>query len=408
VSDRAGELRCTVRLKELMGETFRRLGRVARERSAPIAWCTSVGPAEILRALGYEVFYPENHGAMLGASRKANDVMGRAHALGYSPEICSYLTSDIGAFLSRITPLQAFGLEEVPRPDVLVYNTNQCRDVRDWFEFYGRAWSVPVLGITSPRGIDEVSDDLVDGIARQLEAIIPPLEQIAGRRCDPVVLAEVIRLARECSDLWRSCLETAAHRPAPLTFFDGTIQMAPAVVLRGCHEACDYYRLLLAELRERVEAGFAAVPGERFRLYWDGMPIWGKLREHADFFRGLKTCVVASTYCNSWVFDALDPGDPIRSIGRASCELFIARSEGRKEQVLEEAARRFQAGGILFHDCRTCPTNSNTRYGLPRRLQERSGIPTLVIEGDHMDLRCYSSEQSRTSIEGFIEQMADA
>ena len=45
---------------------------------------------------------------------------------------------------------------------------------------------------------------------------------------------------------------------------------------------------------------------------------------------------------------------------------------------------------------------------MPRRLQERAEIPALVIEGDHMDMRCYSTEQSRTSIEGFVEQIAEA
>jgi benzoyl-CoA reductase/2-hydroxyglutaryl-CoA dehydratase subunit BcrC/BadD/HgdB len=45
---------------------------------------------------------------------------------------------------------------------------------------------------------------------------------------------------------------------------------------------------------------------------------------------------------------------------------------------------------------------------MPRRISERLGIPTLVLDGDVNDLRCFSDEQSRTNIEGFIEQIADA
>src|SRR5512133_1538236 len=92
-------------LKDVMAAHFAAVDRAARERTAPVAWCTSVGPVELLRALGYEVFFPENHGAMLGASRLAGETMGRAHALGYSPDICSYLTSDVGSYLSKKTPL---------------------------------------------------------------------------------------------------------------------------------------------------------------------------------------------------------------------------------------------------------------------------------------------------------------
>ncbi len=398
-------LRSTARLKQVMADHFTTLDRAARERTAPVAWCTSVGPVELLRALGYQVFFPENHGALLGASRVANETMGTAHALGYSPDICSYLTSDVGSYLAHKTPLARYGIAQTPRADLLLFNTNQCREVRDWFEFYGREWGVPVVGVTSFRELGEVERHHVDAVVRQLEALVPTLEQVAGRRLDAGALESAVQLSRTCSDLWGACLRTAAARPAPLTFFDGTIQMGPAVVLRGTAEACEYYRLLLAELEERVAAGAGALPRERFRLYWDGMPVWGRLRELSTLFAELQTSVVASTYCNSWIFDALDPRDPLPSMARASLELFIARSEGPKQRYLERMVREFGVDGIVFHDSKTCPNNSNARFGMPQRVRKSSGIPVLVLDGDLNDLRCFSDEQARTNIEGFVEQL---
>ncbi len=402
-------LRCAARLKQLMADHFAAVDGAARERRAPVAWCTSVGPVELLRALGYEVFFPENHGALLGASRVAGETMVRAHALGYSPDVCSYLTSDIGSYLLGRTPLSRYGLAAAPRADLLLFNTNQCREVRDWFEFYGREWQVPVVGVTSFRDLDAVEPHHVDAIVRQLEALVPPLEAVAGRRLDAARLEEAVARSKECSDLWRDCLATAAARPAALTFFDGTIHMGPAVVLRGTREACDYYRgQLLPELRSRVQAGAGALPRERFRLYWDGMPIWGKLRDLASLFAQLQTSVVASTYCNSWIFEALDPADPLRSMARASLELFIARSEGPKQRYLERMIREFSVDGVIFHDSRTCPNNSNARFGMPQRLRRAAGTPVLVLDGDLNDLRCFSDEQARTNIEGFVEQLEGA
>ncbi len=401
------DIRSVAALRDTMGAYYRSLGDAAERKASPVAWCSSVGPAELLRALGFAVFFPENHAAMLGASRRANTVMPRAHAMGYSQDICSYLTTDIGAFLADETPLADFGLTGTPKADVLVFNTNQCRDVRDWFEFYGRQWGVPVIGVRSPRALDDVRDSDVDAVATQLETLVAPLEAIAGRRLEAGRLETAVRASRECSDLWKACLETAAHRPAPLSFFDGTIHMGPAVVLRGAEEACVYYRGLLAELEERAGAGIAAVPGESLRLYWDGMPIWGRLRALSNLFTEFKAAVVASTYCNSWIFSVLDPADPFRSMARSSLELFIVRSEEPKEQYIEQMAAFYGVDGILFHDCKTCPNNSNTRYGMPQRLAERLGIPTLVLDGDVNDLRCFSEEQSRTNIEGFVELVAD-
>ncbi len=399
--------RSSARLKELMAAHFTGVDRAAREKSAPVAWCTSVGPVELLRALGYQVFFPENHGALLGASRVAGEVMGRAHALGYSPDICSYLTSDIGAYLARKSPLARHGLSGAPRPDLLLYSTNQCREVRDWFEFYGREWNLPVVGVTSFRDLGEVEDSHVEAITRQLEGLIPALEAVAGRRLDAPALEQAVERSRTCSDLWRDCLNSSASRPAPLSFFDATIQMGPAVVLRGTAEACDYYRLLKAELSERGTAG-AGAPPERFRLYWDGMPIWGRLRDLSTLFASLGTSVVASTYCNSWVFDALSPRDPLRSMARASLELFIARAEGPKQRYLERMAREFSVDGLVFHDARTCPNNSNVRFGLAQRLRRASHLPVLVLDGDLNDLRCFSDEQARTNVEAFVEQLEGA
>jgi benzoyl-CoA reductase/2-hydroxyglutaryl-CoA dehydratase subunit BcrC/BadD/HgdB len=402
------EFASTAVLRDTMAAYYRGLGDAAERKTAPVAWCTSVGPAELLRALGFAVHFPENHAAMLGAARTANRYLPVAHAQGYSQDICSYLTSDIGAYLAGESPLSSFGLHGVPRADVLVFNTNQCRDVRDWFEWYGRQWNVPVVGINSPRSVGDVTDAEVDDVAVQMEALVPVLEAVAGKRLDAARLATTIGAARDASALWERCLQTATHRPSPLTFFDGTIHMGPAVVLRGAPEAATYYRTLLAELEDRAHAGVAAVPGETLRLYWDGMPVWGRLRALSTTFAEFRTNIVASTYCNSWIFSTLDPADPWRSMARSSVELFIARSDGPKERYIERMVKLYGVDGIVFHDCRTCPNNTNSRYGMPRRLSERLGIPTLVLDGDVNDLRCFSDEQARTNIEGFVEQISDA
>jgi len=397
----------TRKMKAVMGQYFTELAAGPKE-GRKTAWCTSVGPAELLRALGFNVYFPENHGAMLGATRVATDLIPAANARGFSPDICSYLTSDIGSYLRNETPFQKMGLDLPPKADVLVFNTNQCRDVKDWFQFYAREWGVPCLGIHTPRAIGDLGGSILDDVAAQTEALVAPLEEIAGAKLDPERLREVIALSKRCTELWKAVLATAASVPSPLTFFDGCIQMGPAVVLRGEQSAVDYYEALLAELEQRVADGVAAVEGERFRIYWEGMPIWGKLSSLAKQCLALRTCVVASTYCNSWVFDALDPDDPFRSMARAYSSIFICRSDDEKEKYIEQMAATFKIDGILYHDAKTCPNNSNSRYQMPQRLTERLGLPYLIVNGDLNDLRLYSEEQTRTNIEAFVEQLAEA
>lgn len=396
-------------MNKVMADYFYGVSDAATTGKQKVAWCTSVGPAELLRALGFEVHFPENHGALLGATRMATDLIPAANAIGYSPDICSYLTADIGAYLRGVTPLtKAYpGIKSVPKPDVLVFNTNQCRDVQDWFGWYSRELGVPSIGIESPRGLTAVTDSHIEDVARQIQALVPVLEEISGNKLDLDRLREIVALSRECTELWREVLHTATARPAPLTFFDGTIHMGPAVVLRGTQVAVDYYKVLLAELKQRIADGVGAVENEEVRLYWDGMPVWGRLRQHSELFLQLKTSLVASTYCSSWIFEAFDEKDPFRSMAKAYLELFIVRSDDFKEGYIKRMVEDYRIDGIIYHDAKTCPNNSNSRYGMPHRLDEQIGLPSLVISGDLNDLRCISDEQTRTNIEAFIEQILE-
>jgi benzoyl-CoA reductase/2-hydroxyglutaryl-CoA dehydratase subunit BcrC/BadD/HgdB len=403
------KIEATSKLNQIMADYFYELDSAAKTDEQKVAWCTSVGPAEILRAMGFLVFFPENHGAMLGASRMATDMLPIADAQGYSPEICSYLRADIGAYLNKTTPLSKSykGIAGVPKPDVLVFNTNQCRDVQDWFTWYAKKLDVPVIGVHTHRGIGKVTQNHIPSIAKQLEDLINPLEYISGKKFEIDELKRVIALSRECSILWEKVLNTARNVPAPFTFFDGTIHMAPAVVMRGTPRANDYYKLLLEELEERIANNIAAVNDERHRIYWDGMPIWGRLRDHSELFSGLGANVLASTYCNSWIFSAFDPDDPFNSMARAYTELFIVRSDDYKETYIKEMLNSFKVDGIIYHDAKCCPNNSNASYGMPQRLEQQTGVPSLIINADLNDLRLISDEQTNTNVEAFIEQLEE-
>jgi len=401
------KIQATGKMKALMGQYFNDM--VGPEPSGKkIAWCSSVGPAELLRAMGFEVYFPENHGAMLGATRMATDLIPLANAHGFSPDICSYLTSDVGSYLKGESPFQKLGLPGPPKADVLVYNTNQCRDVKDWFQFYAREWDVPCIGVETPRSIGALGEAIIKSVAKQIEALIDPLADVSGEKFDMDKFKEVVSLSRRCTELWKAVLETASAIPSPLTFFDGTVHMGPAVVLRGAPQAIEYYELLLSELQQRITDSVAAVEGETHRIYWEGMPIWGKLRNLSMQFMELQTCVVASTYCNSWVFEALDPDQPFTSMARAYCDLFICRSDDYKEVYMADMIEKYSIDGVMYHDAKTCPNNSNNRYDLPKRLETKTGKPFVVINGDLNDLRLYSEEQSRTNIEAFVEQLSGA
>jgi len=397
-------IKSTDKMKKIMGEYFLSLESGKKK----IAWCTSVGPAELLRSFGFEVYFPENHGALLGATRTAMDVIPEAIKCGYSGHVCSYTTADIGAYLKKESPLQKhYGMKGIPKPDIIAYNTNQCREVQDWFTFYADEFNCPIVGIQPPRHVDEVTQDEIDLVVAQFKKMIPTCEKVSGQKFDINKFKDAVRLSKEATLLWQKVLKTSTSMNAPLSFFDGTIHMGPIVVLRGTQIAKDYYTELLAELEENLTKNIGFLPDATARIFWEGMPIWGKLRMMSDLFISNGAAVIASTYCSSWVFDKFDEENPWESTARAYTEIFINRSDKAKEAMLAEWFKEYNIDGIVYHNAKTCFNNSNAKFGMPQRLQNTTGVPSLTIEGDLCDLRFFSEGQSITKIETFLEQIED-
>ncbi|MCP4294723.1 MAG: 2-hydroxyacyl-CoA dehydratase, partial [Proteobacteria bacterium] len=121
-------------------------------------------------------------------------------------------------------------------------------------------------------------------------------------------------------------------------------------------------------------------------------------------FKENNSCVVASTYCNSWVFTDFNPEFPLESMAKAYLGIFINRNDKFKEGYMKKIISDYSIDGIVFHNAKTCPNNSNSQYNLPNRMED-DNVRSVVIDGDLCDLRCLSEEQSVTIIEAFLETL---
>jgi 2-dehydropantoate 2-reductase len=401
-------LESTRRLKELMHEYYLDLDAASADPDRLVAACSGLAPVEIVRALGIAPYFPENHAAMIGAARLAGPCIARATAEGFSQFASSAMRADIGALLSGTSPLAAaHGIAGPPRPDVVVYSTNTGHELLRWFEFYGTHYGVPVLGLHPPPALHELERIDVDAAVHQLLRLSARLQQATGRRLDMDRLGEVVGYTAQAASLWSEILDLARSVPAPLTYFDTLIHLAPMILMRGTPAAVDYYRLLKSEIEDRVAGGISAVPDEQHRFYWDGPPIWCALRPLSRLFAGEGVAIVASTFSSVFALPGLDPNDPVESMATAYTGVFGNRSEDYKTAWL---ARRFEQFGVdasVYHDCRTTPEASHVRYGLAVRLERLTGIPGFVIEADSHDLRLFSAERLQALLAEFMEQQIE-
>jgi benzoyl-CoA reductase/2-hydroxyglutaryl-CoA dehydratase subunit BcrC/BadD/HgdB len=263
-----------------------------------------------------------------------------------------------------------------------------------------------VLGLHPPVSLDEVGQLEVTAAGQQILRLIEQLEMITGHKLDFDHLSETVKLSNRCTRLWGEILDLCRTVPTPLTFFDTLIHMAPSIVMRGTPEAVEYYQLLKAEIEERIAQRVAAVPGERFRFYWEGPPIWPALRPLAELFQSHRVAVVASTYCGLSALDSIDPRNPIASMARVYTGIFHNRSDAFKEDYLIDKFEEYGVDGVIYHEGRTTPSESNVRYGLEMRLRRRTGLQALVLEGDTHDQRLFSLNQIMQKLRDFIEMQS--
>lgn len=390
------------RMKEVM--TMYYMGaKMAEGSGQKMAWITSGAPVEFLYAADMTPLYPENHAAMCGASRLANTLCSAAEEAGFSRDLCSYARTDIGAILTGTSPIGG-----LPKPDLLVCCNNICGTVTKWYQELQRHFDVPLVLLDVPYQYEkEDAAHVVSYLKDQLKGYIGTIEEVTGKSFDYARFDEVVALSGEAADLWRSIQGMLAHKPAPMNSFDTFIHMAPIVTLRGTQLCLDYYRELEAELRERIEQGIGAVPVERFRLGWDNLAIWHQMNQLSRKFAEFDAALVVSTYTENFSYRGpiQDPDDHLLTYASTYIGGYINHGLDFREKELTRMVKDFSLDGFVMHSNRSCRAYSLGQYELARRMEEKHGVPTLMLEADMNDSRTWSDEQMNTRISAFMETL---
>jgi len=393
------KIEATEQMKQLMVNYYIE-AKTAEGAGKQVCWITSGGPVEFLIAMDVIPVYPENHGAMCGASKIAVGMAEVAEQMGFSPDVCSYARLDIGGAVTEGGAIPG-GL---PKPDFLLCCNNICGTVIKWYEELARYFNVPLFLMDTPFIHGEKPEHATEYVKKQCLELVAFLEKQTGRQFSLERFAEAALLSVEAVDLWKEVLATAENRPSPFTCFDAFIHMAPIVTLRGKQEVVDYYRILKAEMEDRVAKGISAVPEEKYRLIWDNIPIWYAMRSLGTLFAENGACLVADTYTTAWAVD-IRIDDPLTSMANAYQKVYLNISIDLMVEQLLALIERYDADGLVMHSNRSCKPYSLGQYDLSRMVTERTGKPVLIIEADMTDSRMYSEAQVRERVEAYIESL---
>jgi benzoyl-CoA reductase/2-hydroxyglutaryl-CoA dehydratase subunit BcrC/BadD/HgdB len=395
------KIKSVQKMKEIMTHYYIE-AKTAGETGKNIAWITSGGPVEPLIAMDVIPVYPENYGAMIGASHMGVDLCEKAEAMGYSRDLCSYARADIACSTVDGGPIGG-----LPRPDMLICCNNICGTVLKWYEVQARYYNVPLFILDTPVCHTEFSREVRTYVKRQVEEYLLFLEQVCGKKLDREKMAEVGRLSIAGQRLWQAVLDTTVHKPAPMSAFDAFFHLALIVTLRGTQIAVDYYRMLLAEMNTRISEGISAVPFEKFRLLWDNLPVWYRTRWLSDKFAARGACLVADTYTSAWCgsMKYIDPSDFINTMAEGYSRIYLNIGVDQMAEQVIAMIDKYGVQGLVMHSNRSCKPYSFGQYDIQRIIQEKRGLPTLMLEADMVDERSFSEAQVETRIDAFMEML---
>ena len=380
----------------------------AKEKGTKIVYLNALGPIEFVYAFDALPSYPENHSVVVQAKRLALETAQSAEAKGFAPDICSYVRCDLGYRFTGKSPIGG-----IPTPDLIVYSSAQCFTLLKWFEELSRMYKAPMFVLDVPgqgRGLrSEPEEYVVLYVKEQLYQLIQWLEDKLGQKFDFQRFKETVRLSHEAARLFYLVLLSAQTVPAPLTLFDQYLAMAPIVDQRGREVTVNFYKELIEELKDRIAQGIPGIPGEKYRFWWDGLPLWQSLRDFYNMLLERKINLVANNYTRAWCQLSFEPKDDLdQMLAQYATNLVRYFDPMIRERSFDIAfaIKEFKLNGYILHSDHSCRFLSLGLMDTLKKVQEISGVPGLLLDTDHGDPRLYQSEQIRTRLDAYLETLS--
>jgi benzoyl-CoA reductase/2-hydroxyglutaryl-CoA dehydratase subunit BcrC/BadD/HgdB len=378
----------------------------AKAKGKPVGWMPPMnGAIEIFYALDLQPVFPENWSPLCAAFGYGPQNFRVSEGLGYSRDLCGYLRNIVGYVHGLMkegnTPLA------LPEPDLLLSFGGGCVPAMKIFHILeDRFPEAKVYTADLPQvAAEQVAGHHVKYAVSEMHRLIDFLTETTGRHLDMDRLRETVALSNQASVLWDEIMAYRSCIPSPFSAAEIGI-MFVMVTRQGTKEAVDFLTRVRDEVRERAEKKIGVIDQEQVRLFWDNIPPWYNLGLLKSFEK-MNGVVVAETYSSAWSI-RLDQADPIEALARKSLLSYSLVScvsiKKRKENVLK-ACREYAIDGAVLHRNKSCAPITLGQMDIKRALEEELGIPSVIIDGDHMDERNFSQAQFDTRVEAFMEML---
>ena len=401
-------LRAAKELNRVIGEYYLECAQASGQGKL-LGWMPPMnGAIEIFYAMDIQPVFPENWSPICAAFGLAPRNFEVAESMGYSPDLCGYLRNIVGYVHG---PMNEPGspLGGLPEPNLLISPGGGCIPVMKIFHALERRFpNARVFRADLPQvAIEDIQSYHLEYAISELRRLIEFLEQATGRRLDYDRLKEVVRLSDRACELWDEIMAFRRHVPTPFSAAEIGI-MFVMVTRQGTQTAVDFLTRVRDEVEQRALSGIGVIEEEKLRLFWDNIPLWYNMGLF-NAFEKMGGVVVAETYSSAWSL-RLDPDNPMESLAVKSLKsypLVSCVSVRKRIDAVVTACRDYGIHGAVLHRNKSCVPITLGQMDIKRALQTELGIPSVIIDADHMDSRNFSVAQFQTRIDAFMEMLLE-
>lgn len=350
------------------------------EAGAPFVVCNGDEAEELCGHLNIPVLVINYWNSLIAMQQKAGHYVRLLHERGYPGRHFFAL-----GYASTLDPDMApWG--GLPKPSLIVGSgrwESEMRVTELWAREYGCEFYPLDFNMSPPpadvpeRWWERTRDDWRDLVdTRRLAerraqeiGLLGRLETISGRKFDNDRFNREMDTLNQQMDEWQRAQDViAATRPSPVSLRD-QMSMYQAMWHRGSEDGLALIRAYREEVEARARAGIAAVPGERFRLFYNAQTApW-----EGDMESRYGAVTVACSYTGIPALYARTVYDGDATSALAARHLFLFHLN---PQWILHNARSHQCDAVIVHEA-----HSTRGPSIEQSYLEAAGMPYLAVPG---------------------------
>ena len=369
----------------------------------PVAYGSLFLPYELLHSLDLVPFLPEVMAGFTAGIGIADKTLKEASSRWYTPDLCTFHRSALGAVELNLFPL----------PQFLICSSLACDAAQKTFYIDAKKYNIEdnfyLIDVPYKKTTDSIKY-----LASQLEDISASISKKMGKQLDMNKFRDTLRLSNEFRYWAAKVNDIRKELLIYPKYFNGLNFILPFHGLAGTKDAVVIYKNIYFELKDFLEMQKGSSGnkknGSNFKIKQDigktKRILWLHLKPYYknNIFEILESnnCRVVFEEISQVYWPELDEEKPFESLALKMLSHPLNGSVENRMAAILEMVRSYRIDGVILFAHWGC-RHSNGSARIIKDTLRNNNVSTLILDGDCLNKNNSSEGQILTRIQGFME-----